>query len=150
MQRDYSIDAPDIALTAGTALYMLGLITGAANPVDMIELAVGCDATSSGLLKVELVTATTDGTGTAYTPKPYNGDGQLVAATSTAKIDYTAAPSGTITVIRTWILPTPTGPLDVLLPLGREYTVPVSSKLYVRFTSTTVSPNGYATLVFEE
>lgn len=150
MQRDYSIDAPAIALTAATAEYPIGAITSATCPIDIIEIAVGCDATAAGLLKVELITWTTDGTGSAYTPKPSNGDAQLTACVTTAKINYTVAPSGTITVLRTWPMPTPTGPFDILLPLGREETIPVSTKFGLRFTSTTVSPNAYATLLFEE
>lgn len=149
MQRDYSVDAPAIALTAGTALYMVGIATSAGVPADIIEIAVGCDATAAGSLKVELVSWTTDGTGTAYTPKKQNAAANLVASTTTAKINYTAAPT-TITVIRTWDMPTPTGPFDILLPLGREITVPVSSFYGLRFTSTTVSPNAYCTLAFEE
>jgi hypothetical protein len=149
MQRDYSVDAPAIALTAGTALYMLGIKTASTTPVDIVELAFGCDATASGLLKVELVTWTSDGTGTAYTPKAFNGDAALVAAATSAKINYTVAPT-TITVLRTWSLPTPTGPFDIEFPLGREMTIPISSYAGLRFTSTTVSPNAYATLVFEE
>jgi hypothetical protein len=149
MQRDYSIDAPAIALTAGTALYMLGVATSSKVPVDIIEISVGCDATAAGLLKVELVSWTSDGTGSSVTPKAINGDALLASATSTAKTDYTVAPT-TITVLRTWALPTPTGPLDLELPLGREITVPVSSYYGLRFTSTTVSPNAYATLIFEE
>jgi hypothetical protein len=151
MQRDYSVDAPDIALTAGTALYMLGLITGSGNPIDVISVKIGADAVATaGSLKVEALTWTSDGTGTAYTPKPYNGDGQLVACSTTAKIDYTVAPTGTITVIETWEEYVPTGPFQLLLPLGREYTVPVSTKYGLRLTSTTASFNGYAGLVFEE
>lgn len=150
MQRDYTIDAPAIALTAGTGLWMIGAITSSTCPLDIIEFAVGCDTTSAGVLKVELCTYTTDGTGTAYTPKPMNGDAALTACTTTAKINYTVANSGTITVLRTWSLPTPTGPLPEQLPLGREITIPVSTKFGFRLTSTTVSPNAYATLAFEE
>lgn len=149
MQRDYSVDTGAIALTAGTALYMLGLHTASTNPIDIIDITIGCDTTSAGSLKVEMVTWTGDGTGTAYTPKAWNGDAGLVTAATSAKTNYTVAPT-TITVIRTWDFPTPTGPFELLLPLGREYTVPVSAYWGLRFTSTTVSPNAFATVVFEE
>jgi hypothetical protein len=150
MQRDYSIDAPAIALTAGTALYMLGAITGANSPVDIVDITVGLDATAAGSLKVELVTWTTDGTGTAYTPKPVNGEGNLSVALTTAKINYTVAPSGTITVLKTWEFPTPSGAFELVLPLGRETTIPVSTKFGLRYTTVTVSPNGYGNMTFEE
>lgn len=150
MQRDYTIDAPAIALTAGTALYVVGAITTSTCPLDIIEFSIGCDAVVTGLLKIELVTWTTDGTGSAYTPKPMNGDAALTACTTTAKIDYTVAPSGTITVLRTWELPLPIGPLPEQLPLGREITIPISTKFGFRLTSTTASPNAYTTLAFEE
>jgi hypothetical protein len=150
MQRDYTVDAPDIALTAGTALYMANIKTASTCPVDVIGIKICGDSQVAGSLKVETVTATSDGTGTAYTPKAYNGDGQLVACTTTAKINYTVAPTGTITVFETFDEYVPTGPFELLLPLGRELTIPVSTLWYVRFTSTTASFNGYATLLFEE
>lgn len=150
MQRDYTVDAPNIALVAGTAKSVIGIITGTACPIDIIEMEFSCDAVATGLLKVEFITATTDGTGTAYTPKPENGDAALVACATTAKINYTVEPSGTVTVLKTTIFPLPTGPFDVMKALGRELTIPVSSKFYVRLTSTTVSPNFYLTAHFEE
>jgi hypothetical protein len=149
VQRDYTIDAPAFGLTAATAASIIGLITGAVCPVDIIELTLGCDATSTGLLKVELMTATSDGTGTSYTPKAENGDASLVAAASTAKIKYTVEPT-TTTVLQTLMLPLPTSPIDLMKALGRELTIAVSTKFYVRLTSTTVSPNAYCTLHFEE
>lgn len=150
MQRDYTIDAPAIALTAATALYMVGFITSSAVPIDIVDITSSCDSQVGGSLKVELITWTTDGTGTAYTPKAANGEGQLSAATSTAKINYTVAPSGTITVLKTWDFALPTGPLDLMYPLGREATVPVSTKCGLRFTTVTASPNAYANITIEE
>lgn len=150
MERDYTIDAPAFGITAGTAAYILGAITSAAVPVDIIDITIGCDAVATGLLKVELITWTTDGTGSAYTPKAANGEGLLAAATTTAKIDYTVAPSGTITVEKTWMFPLPLGGFEVQLPLGRENSINVSTKFGLRVTSTTVSPNVYANLAFEE
>lgn len=150
MQRDYTIDTGAVALSAATAAYLIGISTGAVCPIDLVDITVGCDSTSSGSLKVELVSWTSDGTGTAYTPKACNGDASLVAAASAAKVNYSVAPTGSLTVIRTWIFPLPTGPMEIMLPLGREYTQPVSVFRGIRFTSTIGSVNGYATVTFEE
>jgi len=149
MQRDYSVDSGAVALTAGTAAYLVGIATGTACPVDIIDLAFGCDATSTGLLKVEFCVWTSDGTGTAYTPKAQNGDAALVAAATTAKVNYSVAPTG-VTVVRTWEFPLPTSPFELEYPLGREFTIPVSKFYGYRFTTTTVSPNGFCTVAFEE
>jgi hypothetical protein len=150
VERDYGIDAPNLALTAATTLYVIGAITSANTPVDLIEMTYGGDSQAAGSLKIELVTWTTDGTGTGYTPKPFNGDGQMVACVTTAKINYTVAPSGTITVIKTWDTAVPIGPFDLQLPLGREFTMLISTKFGFRFTSITASFNGYAHLIIEE
>jgi hypothetical protein len=102
-------------------------------------------------MKIEAVTWTSDGTGTAYTPKPYNGDAQLLTTpATTAKVNYTVAPTGTITVIRTWIQYVPVGVFELLLPLGREYTVIVSTYYGLRVTPTTASFNANVALIIEE
>lgn len=150
MQRDYSVDSGALSLaSAGTAYYPVGIHTASTNPVDIVEVCVCCDATSAGSLKIQLVIWTSDGTGTGYTPKAYNGAASLVAANTSAKVNYSAAPTS-LTVVRTWDFPLPMGPIDLELPLGREYTVPVSTYIGVALTPTTVTPNGFVTLVFEE
>ena len=98
---------------------------------------------------MEFCVWTSDGTGTAYTPKASNGDAALVAAATTAKTAYSVAPTG-VTVVRSWEFPLPTGPFDFEYPLGREFTIPVSKFYGYRFTTTTVSPNGFCTVTFEE
>jgi hypothetical protein len=150
MQRDYTIDAPAVAMTAGTAYYILGVATSSTIVCDIIDITVGCDATAAGVLKIELISWTVDGTGTAYTPKPINGDAQLMSALITAKIAYTVAPSGTITVFKTWGYPLPLAGPEIMLPLGREITIPKSSYYGMRLTPTTVSPNGYCNWTVEE
>jgi hypothetical protein len=151
MQRDYSVDSGAIAITAGTALYMLGVKTASTCPIDIIGIIFGGDSQNAGSMKVEAVTWTSDGTGTSYTPKPYNGDAQLLTTpTTTAKVNYTVAPTGTITVIRTWVQYVPVGTFELLLPLGREYTIPISTYYGLRITSTTASFNANAALIFEE
>ena len=150
MAETYSVDAPAIALTAATALYMLGIATSSTVDADIVELSFGCDSTSAGSLKVELVTWTSDGTGTAYTAKKMNAASQGRAAVTTAKVDYTVAPTGTITVFKTWDLPLPSGPFELQFPLAREIHCPVSTFWGLRYTSTIGSVNGYASIIFEE
>ncbi|MGB6771184.1 MAG: hypothetical protein WBF51_04185 [Candidatus Dormiibacterota bacterium] len=151
MAETYSVDAPAIALSAATALYMLGIATPSTMDADIIEITGGCDSTSAGSLKVELVTWTSDGTGTAYTMKKMNAASQGRAAVTTAKVDYTVAPTGTITVFKTWILPLPTGPFVLQEPLEYGWIhAPVSTFWGLRYTSTIGSVNGYAGLVIAE
>jgi hypothetical protein len=151
MQRDYSVDTGALTLTAGQVLYMIGLKTASTSPIDIIGIIFGGDSQNAGSMKVEAVTWTSDGTGTSSTPKPYNGDAQLLTTpATTAKVNYSVGPGGTVTVIRTWIQYVPVGIFELLLPLGREYTVPVSTFYGLRCTPTTASFNGNAAIIFEE
>ncbi len=148
MQRDYSVDSAAVALTAATPKSLIGLSTGAGVPIDLVELMVSADGTATGTLKVELITATADGAGTGYTPKAVNAGGRLVASTTTAKIAYSIEPT-TITVLQTFNLVTPTGPMDIMKALGRELTIPISTLFYVRLTAS-VGFNGFVCATFEE
>lgn len=150
MAETYGVDAPLVALTAATAQYMLGLATASTVDCDLIDAAIGCDSVSGGSLRVELVSWTTDGTGTAYTPKQMNAGSFGRSSVTSAKVVYTVAPSGTIVVLKTWDLVLPTGPFELQWPLGREIHVPVSKFYGIRFTPSIGSINGYCHLQFEE
>lgn len=142
-----SIDNGGAALVAATAKTLIELSSGSTVTARIIEVFFGADPTTSGTLKVELISATS-GTGTAYTPKRVNADGQNRAANATAKINDTVEPSS-VTVLRTWMFPLPMGGFDLQFPLGREPYLPVSTMFGLRFTSS-ITANGYATLIFEE
>lgn len=144
----YSIDTGSIALTAGTAKTCLEISTSTTVTGRFKKLRISSDTTSAGSIKVELISGTT-GTGTAYTPKKVNGEGQNRAANVTAKINDTVEPTA-VTVLETWILPTPLGGYLEQHMLGLERYVPVSSMYGVRLTSTTVSPNVAVYLEVEE
>ena len=66
------------------------------------------------------------------------------------KLRAVLKPGGTITVIETLDTPLPAGVFEIQNPLGREYTIPISTYWGFRLTSTTVSPNAYTTVIFEE
>ena len=149
MANTYGVDAPAIALTAATALYMLGVATPSTSDLDFIDFLFGADATAAGTLKVELLSWTTDGTGTAYTPSRLNGSAQNRPSLATAKIDYTSAPSGTLTIIKTWMFVLPTGGFEIQEPLGRDIYMGPGKFYGIRFTSS-VACNGYAHVEFEE
>jgi hypothetical protein len=151
MERDYIVNAASVYSAAGTAVYMLQLVTPSTTPIDIIDITVGCDTTSTDTLKVELCTWTGAGQGaTAFTPIAWNGDASLVAANTTASVGpFTSAPSS-VTVVKTWLFPTPTSTFELELPLGREYTVPKSTYCGLRFTTTSTFLHGYASVTFEE
>lgn len=149
MAETYTLDAPNIALTAATALYMAGLATSSSVDCDLERAFFSGDSTSAGTLKVELVTWTSDGTGTAYTLKKRNAASQGRAAVTTAKTDYTVAPTGTITVLETKLFAVPIGGYEIELPLSRECHMPISTFMGWRFTSS-VNQNGYLHAEIEE
>jgi hypothetical protein len=149
MAETYSVDAPAVALTAGTAKTVVAFGPGSAT-ARIVDLTVSCDAVATGLLKMELIRWTTNGTATSYTPAKVNGEAQNRSAISSGYINYTVEPTSP-TVVKTWELVLPTSPFELLGPLGREILYVVTSGYAgLRFTSTTVSPNVYANLQFEE
>lgn len=150
-------DAPNIALVAGTAKTVLLASTPAGTFLKLTELSISCDAVSTGTLKVELLEGTITGGTTATAPNRSRGniDAQAVAAGVTltsysAEPTYTKLTNNDALAVRTYVIPTPFAPLVIEYPLGREYSVPVSSVLAVRLTSTTVAPNSYTGIGWDE
>lgn len=148
MAEVYSIDSGSGALSAATAKTLIEISTPSTQTDRIVDITVGCDSTSAGNLKVELIDATS-GTGTAYTPKKVNGDAQNRAANTTAKVLDSVEPSS-VTVLKTWMFPLPLGGFEIQLPLGREHYVPVSKMYGIRLTSSIGSVNGYASVQIEE
>jgi hypothetical protein len=154
MARLYIIDAPNVALVASTAKTCIELSTASTSTALITGIRFGTDyvtTTTFGFLKVELISFTTTGTGTAFTPFAINAESQALAAVSTAKIADTVEPTGSVTVLYTFPpLIIPGGPYAESLPLGREGGFITLSKHWgVRLTSS-VACNGYASLIFEE
>lgn len=159
MAQDYIIDAPAIALTAAAPKSVLVATAASTQVFDVTYFAVGCDATATGLLKVEFLVGTVSG-GTGTTTTAPNvarmNDAALGKAPLTVATSYSAEPTytkyannGNLTIM-TRIIPLPATPLEIEYPLGREFVCPESNAFVVRLTSTTVSPNAYTSLGIEE
>lgn len=157
MAECYSIENANIALTAATAKSVLVATAASTKAFRVIQFAVSCDATTTGLLKVEFLvgTLTLGTTGTAPTIARMNGDAYNAAAQTTASYysaepTYTKHASNGALAVKTLMIPLPATPYDIEYPLGREWYCPVSNVLAVRLTSTTVSPNTWSNLIIEE
>lgn len=147
MAEVYSVDSGAVALTAATAKTVVEISTPSTQTNRLVELDIGCDATGTGTLKVELIQATS-GTGTAYTPKKFNGESQNRVANTTAKTNDTVEPTS-VTVLRTWEFPLPLGGFAIQQPLGREHYMPPSVMYGYRLTAS-IGANAFVTVLFEE
>lgn len=157
MAEAYIIDSPAVAVTAGTAKSVLVATAASTQPFRVIEFTVGCDAVATGLLKVEFLVGTlTSGTTTTapnvgrMNADSWNKTPLATASTYSAEPTYTKSSNNGALAIKTMIIPLPATPYDIEYPLGREFYCPESNVFAVRLTSTTVSPNAYATLAIEE
>lgn len=157
MAETYVADSPAIALTAGTAKSTLVLSASSSQPFRLIDMLVSCDATSTGLLKVELLAATLSGGTTSTAPNVARMNGEsmnkaplITASSYSAEPTYTKLSNNSAVAIRTWITPLPVGPFEIQYPLGREFYTTESDVCAIRLTSTTVSPNAYTSICWEE
>ncbi len=157
MAETYSAEKAAVALTASTAKTVLGVKAGSTQPFRVIQLTVSCNATASGLLKVEMLvgTYTSGTTTTAPTIARMNGESWNKGAISTAvscsaEPTYTKNATNGALAVKTLDFVTPTGPYDIEFPLGREWYCPKTTGVYIRLTSTTVSPTVWVNLCFEE
>lgn len=88
----YSLSSDDFALVAATAKTVIRFNAGAGRKAILREVTINdslAGATDQGL-KFRVLTAGTDGTGTAFTPVPL---GDASASNGTAKVVYTAEPT---------------------------------------------------------
>lgn len=158
MAETYTFDQPNVALTAGTAKTVTIAAAASTKPFKLVLFSVGCDATATGLLKVEFLVGTISGgtAGTAPNKSRANADAWSSASQTSGTGGYTAEPTWTkhasndALAIKTMIVPLPATPFEIEYPLGREFYVPASNSLGIRLTSTTVSPNSYTSLQIEE
>lgn len=140
--------ATPIALAAATAKTVIEIAAPATATARVVQAGITFDAASAAAgIKVEMVRYATTGTGTAYTPLKYNGEGQARASLCTAKTNDTVEP-GTPVPVEVWFVPN-TGGQFWQLPLGRELYVPSSAIVGIRVTSAAVV-NCAANLIFEE
>lgn len=150
MAECYSVHTGALAIAATTTKTFASIITSATATGRLIQASVSFDGTGSLTPPaIEIVRFTTDGTGTAYTPLRFNGEGQARAAVATAKTNYTAEP-GTPTVVESYFVPNTSG-MFWQYPLGRELYLPPSTVTGLRIvTASGVTGNVRVNLAFEE
>src|SRR6266545_2612831 len=90
----YYIAWDSTALVAATAKTIVELPTPVNTCMQIVELVIGCDASTAGNLKIETGTFTTTGTGTAATPQKYNGNPNIDSDVTAAKVKDTVEPTG--------------------------------------------------------
>lgn len=136
-----------VALAAATAKTVLSVIAPAQFGVDLLKYRIGLDGVTASAIPVvvELVTWTTDGTGTGGTVNQVYG--RSITAGFTTKYNYTVEPT-TATLIDRFTL-TPNGGLVIYdFPAGTTPDTAVSNLIGIRCTAPAVV-NVNATMWFE-
>lgn len=138
------------ALAAATAETLLTLIGASATKARIVEWGVSFDGTSASAepVRIRIVRATADGTGTSATIKPWDPDNPT--ANCTAKHSYTAEPTKESQALVEMDVH-PQGGVVIQYPLGREVVVDNStgSIVCIEVTAPAVV-NAEAYLVWEE
>jgi hypothetical protein len=136
-----------VALVAATAKTVLSVIAPAQFGVDLIKYRIGFDGVTASAIPVvvELVTWTTDGTGTSGTVVQVYG--RSITAGFTTKYNYSAEPT-TPTLIDRFTLTPNGGTLIYDFPLGTSPDTAVSNLIGIRCTAA-AAVNVNATAWFE-
>jgi hypothetical protein len=136
-----------VALSAATAKTVLSVIAPAQFGVDLIKYRIGFDGVTASAVPVvvELVTWTTDGTGTSGTVVQVYG--RSITAGFTTKYNYTVEPTTPTLIDRFTITPNG-GTLVYDFPLGTSPDTAVSNLIGLRCTAPAVV-NVNATMWFE-
>jgi hypothetical protein len=140
------VGAP-VALSAGVAKTVLSVVAPAQFGVDLIKYRIGFDGVTASAIPVlvELVTWTTDGTGTAGTVVQVYG--RSITAGFTTKYNYSAEPT-TPTLVDRFTLTPNGGTLVYDFPLGTSPDTAVSNLIGIRCTAP-AAVNVNATMWFE-
>lgn len=150
----FSVLSPSVAL--GAAKTVLYLTSDGKTAFDIVEMGVSCVGTA-GFLLIELVAGTNAGagTGTVQTPLAMRTIPGPAEARTEAKVNYSAEPT-VLTALKAWRSPLPMAPFVLQWPLGREpgcvsLTAATSgSRIGIRLTVSTGTPEGFAYFEFEE
>jgi hypothetical protein len=143
----YAVSNGSVALAAATARTLVEVSTASTVDMAWIGFDISFDASGTGTnAKVEIVSYTASGTGSAYTPTRLGGN-QGRASVTAAEVNSTVEPS-TPTVLLTWFVPLNSG-FSYVWPLGRELQMAVSKVYGIRVTSASVV-NAACNLYFEE
>lgn len=137
MAETYGVSASGVGVLAATAKTVAAVISGSTACARIVSADITAKngvTTQNSEILVELVRYTTAGTSTAQTPSKMNGEAQNKAALCTAGTNYSVEPSGTVTVLKSWYVPSTSGMLQQL-PLGREIYLPASTTIGLRVNS---------------
>jgi hypothetical protein len=136
-----------VALSAGVAKTVLSVIAPAQFGVDLIKYRIGFDGVTASAVPVlvELVTWTTDGTGTSGTVVQVYG--RSITAGFTTKYNYSAEPT-TPTLVDRFSLTPNGGTIVYDFPLGTSPDTAVSNLIGIRCTAP-AAVNVNATMWFE-
>jgi hypothetical protein len=140
--------AAPVALVAATAKTVLSVIAPAQFGVDLKKYRIGFDGVTASAVPVliEVVSFTTDGTGSAATG-PNQAYGRTITPGFSTKYNYTVEPT-TVTVLDHYTM-TPNGGLIVYdFPLGDTPDTAVSNLMALRLTAP-AAVNVQATMFFE-
>lgn len=136
-----------VALVAATAKTVLSVIAPAQFGVDLVKYRIGFDGVTASAIPVvvELVTFTTDGTGTSGTVVQVYG--RSITAGFTTKYNYSAEPT-TPTLVERFTLSPNGGSLLYDFPLATSPDTAVSNLIGIRCTAP-AAVNVNATMWFE-
>lgn len=133
----YSIvTGADVALSAATAKTVLNAIAAASRIVELTEVGIGFDGTTTTneAVLVELCKSTQATAGTSSAVTPVQIAGPAVTAAFTAAKNYTAEPT-VLTAIQEWLIEPKSGQLIEQLPLGEQIVSGVGHGLCLRVTA---------------
>lgn len=138
------------ALTAGAAKTVIRFMTPATRKATLrrVEIVDRLAAASDSGLLCRILTGGTDGTGTAATPTPLN---DAKACLSTAKVNYSAEPTGSPTEVERFAIPAGGGTVQPYE--GDEgIEIPHSSAIAVELTAAQTRGSDMVSLklIFEE
>ena len=136
-----------VALSAGVAKSVLSVIAPAQFGVDLVGYRLGFDGVTAANTPVviEIVTFTTDGTGTSGTVN--QAYGRSITAGFTTKYNYTVEPT-TVTAVDTYRLTPNGGAIVYDYPRDRTPDCAVSNLIAIRLTAAQIV-NVTATMIFE-
>lgn len=144
------VTGADVALSAATAKTVLSVIAATGRIVELTEVGIGFDGTTTTYeaVLVELCKSTQAGAGTSTAVTPAQIAGPTVAVAATAAKNYSAEPT-VLTAIQEWLIEPKSGQLIEQLPLGEQIVSDVADALCLRVTAPNVV-NCRAYLKFRE
>lgn len=146
----YSISSDDFALVAATAKTAIRINAASGRKVRIVEIRINdalAGSTDQGI-KYRIMTGGTDGTGASFTPVPLDASSTAV---STAKVAYTAEPTGSPVEVFVDGLPAGSKVIERFSP-DEAFLVAGSGAIYLELTAAQARASGVvsASVTFEE